>query len=191
MIAALDPNDTDVGQTSDRPQLQRFFDYVLPALDEHCFRHSLAVSYLQTMYDEPQPVDVGCGPTAFSALFGVRSDQLHEYFPEIRERPWINRRDMEYALRERGCTFAKLDAGWPTIGFCLIHWHGPWTTRGYAHAILKRSHWVAVAGDYVFDVNWHGWLPKENWEDVVIPELLANCEANGWQTLSAYELLFG
>lgn len=189
MIATVDSNDTKIDEVGE--QLRRFFDYVLPALDEHCFRHSLAVSYLQTMYDEPQLVDVGCGPTAFSALFGVQGDQLHGYFPEMRERPWVNRRDMEYALRERGCKYAKLDAGWPTIGFCLIHWRGPWTTRGYAHSILKRSHWVAVAGDYVFDINWRGWLPKENWEDVVIPELLFNCAANGWQALSAYELLFG
>jgi hypothetical protein len=173
-------------------QLGRFFDSVLPALQGQWLCHSHALTHLESLGDPlPDDCEIGCGPTAFAALGGVPLGELKAYFPELERRPWINRKEMECALQGFGWNFVKTDSSWPNLGLCFIHWCGPWTDRGYAHSILQRTHWVAVIGEYVFDINWRGWLPKENWEDVVVPDLLQNhSRANGWKPLTAYEVCF-
>lgn len=155
--------------------------------------HSLALTYLEglTPCNETSssvPNDAGCGPMAFAALAGVSRNELAKYFPDVCDRSWTNRRDMENAFRAFGLEFKKQANSWPTVGLCLIHWTGPWSS-GHHTQILKRTHWVAVIDDYVFDINWQGWLPKENWEDVVVDELLrSHPRSNGWTPLTAYEI---
>jgi hypothetical protein len=171
-------------------KLAYFFDYVLPVLSDHWLRHSIATTYLESMYgSQLDEENVGCGPVAFAALCGVSVADLPMYFPRSPDRAWTNRSQMEQAIENFGWSFIKVSSGWPKLGLCFIHWSGPWTERGYAHAILQRTHWIAVIEDYVFDVNWRGWLPKENWEDVVVPDLL-QCQRNacGWMPMTSYEL---
>jgi hypothetical protein len=171
-------------------KLAYFLQCVLPVIEDNWLRHTLALTHLESMYDSPTECDtIGCGPLAFAAIAGIPVHELHTFFPKIADRPWINRTEMERALLGFGWEFMKVASGWPSLGLCFIHWSGPWTDRGYAHGVLQRTHWVAVVGDYVFDVNWRGWLPKENWEDVVVPELLQNHNrACGWTPLTGYEL---
>lgn len=171
-------------------KLNYFFDAVKPAIADHWLCDSIALTYLESMGHADVEFDgVSCGPTAFAAIAGIPLKEITAYFPELECAPWINRTRMERALDCFGWQFTKVENAWPRLGLCFIHWCGPWTDRGYAHGILQRTHWVAVIGDYVFDVNWRGWLPRENWEDAVIPELLQNhCAARGWKPLTAYEL---
>jgi hypothetical protein len=171
-------------------KLAYFFDYVLPVLSDHWLRHSIALTYLESMYgSQPHQENVGCGPVAFAALCGISATDLPLFFPQSPERAWTNRSQMEQAIAEFGWSFIKVTSGWPKLGLCFIHWCGPWTDRGYAHSVLQRTHWIAVIGDYVFDVNWRGWLPKENWEDVVVPDVLErHRSARGWMPLTSYEL---
>lgn len=171
-------------------KLRHFFDSVLPVIADHWLRHSIAMTYLDSMYDSAADLDdMGCGPVAFAAICGIPSTEIPAYFPGFPGRAWTNRLQMERAIEGFGWNFAKATNTWPKVGFCFIHWCGPWTDRGYAHGVLERTHWVAVIGDYVFDVNWRAWLPKENWEDVVVPELLrTHRSAHGWIPLTAYEL---
>jgi hypothetical protein len=189
-----EPNES-LNRSSARPavaenKLAHFLQCVLPVIEDHWLRHSLALTHLESMYDSPTQFDeIGCGPLAFAAIAGIPVEELHTFFPEIADRSWINRTEMERALQGFGWEFMKIASRWPNLGLCFIHWCGPWTDRGYAHGVLQRTHWVAVVGDYVFDVNWRGWLPKENWEDVVVPELLqSHGRARGWTPLTGYEL---
>ena len=96
---------------------------------------------------------------------------------------------MERVLFEAGFDDVRKHTEWPTAGLCLIQFAGPWTGRGFAQAALAYTHWIAILGEYVFDINWSGWLPRENWESVVLDELL-NCfpTATGWRVLTSYEL---
>ncbi len=96
---------------------------------------------------------------------------------------------MESAMTLVGAPFAKQHAHWPDAGLCLIQWTGPWSARPYRGSNLSQTHWVATACGFVFDVNWGSWLPKQNWEEVVLPELLLRRpSATGWEPLTAYEL---
>ena len=170
-----------------------FLNTVRPAISDHWLCHSIALTYFESVaaiIDEVE--ETGCGPSAFAAIAGVPLQDIGTYFPDLEEIPWTNRRRMEQALQKVGWTFTKLDNTWPTVGLCLIHWCGPWTHRGYAHSILQRSHWIAVVAEYVFDVNWRGWLPKQNWEDIVVAELIQSHDsAFGWKPLTCYELTIG
>lgn len=170
-----------------------FLNKVRPSISDHWLCHSIALTYLESLDAlNNQISEVGCGPTAFAAMAGIPVDELLGYFPDMGDLPWTNRKRMEQALQSFGWSFTKTQDEWPKLGLCLIHWCGPWTDRGYAHGILQRTHWVAVVADYVFDTNWRGWLPKENWEDAVVSELLqAHETAYGWKPLTCYELAVG
>ena len=171
--------------------LAHFCEKVIPSLSGNWMRHSLALDHLDAFYTIAPETngDFGCGPVAFAAIAGISTDEVARYFPSSEDRAWTNRRQMETALKSFGWRFTRVADAWPQLGLCLVHWRGPWTKGKYPAAIMPRTHWVAVIGDYVFDVNWRGWLPRENWEDVVVSELICrHAEADGWEPLTAYEI---
>jgi len=132
---------------------------------------------------------VSCGPVAFAALARLHWQAALLFFPDLTQRPWINRTSMERALRTIGYDYTRDPCRWPSVGLCLLHFTGPWTRRGYPAAVLQYTHWIAVQEDYVFDVNWNGWLPRQNWEEVVLEELLAHkFMADGWIVMTSYEV---
>jgi hypothetical protein len=136
------------------------------------------------------PDKLTCGAMAFAAIARIKLESVCNYFPELETRPWINRRSMERALRAAGRNFQRCDSDWPNYGLCLVHFVGPWTERAFPMAVLAQTHWVAVHGDYVYDVNWNGWLPKDNWEEIVVEELIAaKPRATGWQVMTGYEIM--
>lgn len=169
-----------------------FLNIVQPSISDHWLCHSIALTYFESVAATSGINPSSCGPSAFAAIAGIPVEHVPTYFPDLDETPWTNRRRMEGALQKVGWSFTKRENSWPTVGLCLIHWCGPWTHRGYAHGILQRTHWIAVVADYVFDVNWSGWLPKQNWEEIVVAELLQRHDsAFGWKPLTCYELAIG
>jgi hypothetical protein len=155
-------------------------------------RHSKAVDELwrpASTIAEVLELGVTCGPAAFAALARLELEAATIYFPASGQRAWTNRIAMRRALRAIGFDFVHKTGAWPRVGICLVHFTGPWTRRGYPAAVLQNTHWVAVFGDYVFDINWNGWLPRRNWEEVVIEQLLAQkLLADGWSVMVAYEV---
>ena len=165
--------------------LDRFEAHVIPAIEGHWLRDSLAVDFLEQHLpwtvsgDEP----LACGPAAFGALFGsVQAENLRI------SRPQMNRKEMESAIRGIGASFSRRQNHWPTRGLCLIQWQGPWLDRVFRGSNLQFTHWVCVAHGYVFDVNWSGWLPKSIWEEVVVHDLLHHHRSAGWEPLTGYEV---
>ncbi len=152
-------------------------------------RHSRQIERLWRPAGVDQEIGVSCGPMAFAAVTKLRWDHALRFFPHLERKLWVNRTEMEEALREIGCTFSRIRNGWPSIGLCLLHFTGPWSRSGYPAALLKQTHWIGVIGEYVFDVTWNGWLPRRNWEDVVIEEILSRkSTADGWIVLTGYEI---
>jgi hypothetical protein len=158
----------------------------------HWLRHSFAVSWLGRPEGLDTVINDGiatCGPISFSAITGCSAREALLFFPHVRERPWTNRTQMERALFEAGFDHECKHMKWPTTGLCLIQITGPWTERRFEQAALKHTHWVAVLGEYVFDINWGGWLPRKNWEEIVMDELLMYSPgASGWRVHTSYEL---
>ncbi len=63
-----------------------------------------------------------------------------------------------------------------TSGLMRVQWGGPWLgARVPIQARYKFTHWIAVAGDEVFDINAiaaGGWLMRSEWRDEVVPFIL-------------------
>lgn len=161
--------------------------------EQHWLRHVWALErlgHIPSLSEGIRNLGVTCGPVAFAAISGKTLPQAVACFASFEPMRWTTRTDMERALLKAELPFNRLSGIWPEAGLCLIQFTGPWTRRQFAQAALKHTHWVAVLGEYVFDVNWGGWLPQTNWEDVVLWELLTlRTDANGWQVLTGYEML--
>jgi hypothetical protein len=161
--------------------------------EQHWLRHVWALErlgHIPSVNDAIRNLGATCGPVAFAAISGKTLPEAVSCFASFEPRRWTTRTDMERALLKAELPFNRLSGIWPETGLCLIQFTGPWTKRQFAQAALKHTHWVAVLGQYVFDVNWGGWLPQANWEDVVLWELLTlRTDANGWQVLTGYEML--
>lgn len=170
-------------------RISHFRSELWPRLAGDWLGAGFAVDYLASSMPDmhtKEAFDLGCGQLAFAAFVGISSAESKLYFPN---RKWTNRKDMESALQGAGWPFEKRTGAWPQCGLCLVHWVGPWTSRNYAPAILQHTHWVAVIEDFVFDANWGAWLPKQNWEEVVVETILRHhSKASGWKPLSAYEI---
>jgi hypothetical protein len=160
--------------------------------EQHWLRHVWALErlgYIPSLSEAIRDLGATCGPVAFAAISRKSLPEAVRCFTSFVPRGWTTRTDMERALLKAELPYTRLPHFWPETGLCLIQFTGPWTKRQFAQAALKHTHWVAVLGQYVFDVNWGGWLPQANWQDVVLCEILASrADADGWQVLTGYEM---
>lgn len=151
-----------------------------------------------------------CGPSALAVATRKHIDAIRGRIPKFDERYYTNPTMMVGALRSFGVEFrwtrdAERAIEWPKNGLARIQWGGPWTAPGVPiPARYRHSHWVAVAtidgmatlagspGRGIWDVNCPHWISFENWKDVLVPEILRNCEpkASGeWWVTDAIEVL--
>lgn len=155
-------------------------------------RHSRALDWLKPPSNSDRAItDFGarCGPIAFAAITGLSADDSLRFFPESQFRPWTSRIDMIRAFRESGRSYSRKSKVWPAAGLCLVQFTGPWSRHNFPAAALAHTHWVAVLGEYIYDINWEGWLPRQNWEEIVLEELInAKPFADGWCVLASYEI---
>jgi hypothetical protein len=160
--------------------------------EQHWLRHTWALDWLgdiPSLDEGIQNLGATCGPVAFAAISGKTLPEAVSCFASFQPGRWTTRTEMERALLKAELPFTRLPRVWPEAGLCLIQFTGPWSKRQFAQAALKHTHWVAVLGQYIFDVNWGGWLPQANWEDIVLCELLmARTDGDSWQVLTGYEM---
>ena len=66
------------------------------------------------------------------------------------------------------------------LGLVRVQWGGPWTKPGVPMAArYRKTHWVAVSGGFVFDVNGDQWLEQSVWAAQLIRWLLPQCCEDG------------
>jgi hypothetical protein len=132
---------------------------------------------------------VNCGPAAYAALAGRNILDVIDLFPQYPERPWTSRSQMKNAFRSSSLSWEEVHNTFPENGVCLVQFNGPWSNYSYRLAQLRHSHWIAVKNGFVYDVNWEGWLPMQNWEEVVLDELMRTRKrCDGWGVLASYEV---
>jgi len=163
----------------------------LPAIEDYWLRDSAAVLFLETHFGHCISVKetISCGPASLAAFVGVSCIEKLLKTEIIRNQTdWMNRREMEFSLQKLGLKYTKIQKSLPKHGICLIQWEGPWLGNMYRGSNLMHTHWVAVAGDYIFDILWGGWLPSSVWQDVVVEDLIGKRNlADGWSPLTSYE----
>lgn len=111
-----------------------------------------------------------CGPAALAALLGVECEAVRALFPGFEKRRYVNPTHMLQALlqlpgRADG-TINSRNPQRPEFGLLFVQWGGPWLKPGVPiGAAYRHTHWIAVDGEAVFDVNADTWVSRQDWED--------------------------
>lgn len=142
-------------------------------LDQFAFRHARAARNLRSPTDVRRASRLrgaNCGPAAYAATFECDVLDIMGRFPQFPQRPHTTAAQMIAAFEESGIRIQKIPGAFPSNGVALLQFVGPWggenTTSPTA---LRRTHWVGVKGELIYDLNWGSWLPVLSWEAVVYP----------------------
>jgi len=140
----------------------------------------------QQLYDECR---FNCGPSALCAVTARRPADVLEAMPDFRARGYTNPKMMRRGLAVLGSKWTELlseDGAVnlangvilpkPSFGLVRVQWGGRWTKPGVpVRARYRYSHWIAIAGDWIYDINAMcvgGWIPIEEWTGQLVPWLL-------------------
>lgn len=161
-----------------------------------------------------------CGPVALAALLKRPLVELRHAFPhqEADRATWTSLPQMKAALTTLGehwtptLLSAEDEAAraafadgfpvrvWPKRGLALIQWRGSWDRLDVGHpGQLRHTHWVAVLGASVFDVNAVGisalaglgwWQPRATWERLMVPQIISYTlgATGGWWVRAGLEI---
>lgn len=107
-----------------------------------------------------------CGPCALAAALGRSVNSIRHMLPNFPTKGFVNSPDMKAALLTYGVGFrATWGGAWPARGLVLIQWGGH--ERKPPRAQFLHTHWIAVEGDLVFDVNADQLYPRATWDKVI------------------------
>lgn len=125
-----------------------------------------------------------CGPGALCAVLGKTPDELRPHLGGFEVKGYTNPSLMFEVLRGlqvRHRQVFRSDAPKQEqlqlhLGLMRVQWDGPWTRPGVPMAArYRKTHWVAVCGDQVFDVNAlsaGGWISWDLWSTRLVPWLI-------------------
>lgn len=140
-----------------------------------------------------------CGPAALCAVLNRTPAELRPHLLDFEQKGYTNPSLMFSILKKLGVQHRQTYRGdnltpdpMPHVeyGLVRVQWGGPWTRLGVPMAArYRQTHWIAMAGAEVFDVNAMcvgGWLPYAEWADQLVPWLIRECVPKGdgtwWQT---------
>jgi hypothetical protein len=131
-----------------------------------------------------------CGPASFAALTRRPISCVMSFFKQFPDRPWTNKTQMRTALNSANLEWRDCGPELPSEGLALLQLLGPWCRPGiHPGAALSRTHWVAVVGGALYDINWEGWLPQGMWEQLVFVRLRERYRGcSGWGVHAAFEV---
>jgi hypothetical protein len=114
-----------------------------------------------------------CGPCALAALLDQSVGGIRPYFPGFETRRYTNPTHMQAALGLAGLTYRRLGPQRPAHGLCFVQW------GGHAHQPIRAqyrfTHWIAVSGDQVFEVNAPTLVSWDTWVRVM-PRIMSEAQ---------------
>lgn len=151
-----------------------------------------------------------CGPGALAGVLGLTLDQVRPHMGDFERKGYTNPTLMFAALRSLGVKYHRVDfittegqprRHWPARGLVRIQWEGPWTKPGVPMAARYRhTHWIGAAKGPLDDVgifdincinNGSGWVALADWERIIVPHILRECEpkaSGAWHQTHVLEL---
>lgn len=110
-----------------------------------------------------------CGPCSLAAILMQPVNAVRPLLDGFDQRKYVNPTHMQAALRKAGLRFQTIGRHLPQYGLVFIQW------GGYANKSIRvqytHTHWIAVAGQAVFDVNMASLTTWKNWQEV-LPRLM-------------------
>jgi hypothetical protein len=131
-----------------------------------------------------------CGPAALAAALSIQICDVMVIFEQFPERPYTTLSKMREALSNIGLHFED-SSRMPCFGLALIQIDGPWSDLpGSGRWSARYTHWVAVSGDQIYDINANAWTGRSDWESATLPLLIATYDrAVGWHVKRGLEIL--
>jgi hypothetical protein len=149
-----------------------------------------------------------CGPAALCAVLGLTPAQARPHLLDFESKGYTNPFLMGRILHGFGAVrrpFLRNDRPWPgpltcpcvEAGLMRVQWGGPWTKPGVPMRVrYRKTHWVALAGDDVFDINAMnvgGWVAWDVWAEQLVPWLIKECQPDGdgtWWPTHGWEVSY-
>lgn len=131
-----------------------------------------------------------CGPAALAAILSLGVCDVMQLFPQFPHRPTTAPRQMRRALAICGLHVESIKE-FPDFGLALVAAVGPWSRWKSAGGwILRYTHWVAVRGREIYDINEAGWSSIESWSVAVASTFQgAWPKVSGWCVRLGLEIL--
>lgn len=148
----------------------------------------------------PAPADVdqanetwgaNCGPCSIAALLGMSLEHLRPHLGRFEQRRYMNPTQVRGVLEQLGLRYQIVGTTgqWPTDGLVFVQWRGPWD-KAPVHVQYQHTHWIAVRGAWIYEVNNREWCPRDFWREQVAPEIASRHEGSDgrWSVRTAYEV---
>ena len=131
-----------------------------------------------------------CGPGALAASLSLEALNVMQFFPHFPQRPFTSTVHMRAALER--CRLQTVEGSeLPRYGVALLQFEGAWSRATAKRLWLARyRHWIAVRGQAVYDVNFHQWIDRADWEDSVLEAFRTIWPTvSGWRVERGFEIL--
>jgi hypothetical protein len=121
-----------------------------------------------------QEWNANCGPCALAAILDRSLAETRPLLNEFDKRGYMNITQVTDALKSAEVPFKSRLKNRPTYGLAFIQWGG----HGAKPAIVqyKFTHWIACAGETVFEVNAPHLVSWQEWQKV----MPAFAKSAGW-----------
>src|SRR5438270_5959575 len=131
-----------------------------------------------------------CGPAALAAALSLQVCDVMVLFEQFPDRPYTYLSKMREVLHDLGLCFDERPR-MPGFGLALIQMDGPWTDLpGAGRCSARSTHWAAVSGDRIYDLNADNWVSRSDWEATTLPVLISTySRATGWRVKRGLEIL--
>lgn len=130
-----------------------------------------------------------CGPGALCAVLGMTPNEIRPHLLDFEKKGYTNPTLMFDILKGLGVKHQCVYRADDPLGECdlrfglmRVQWGGPWAKAGVPmQARYRQTHWVATAGDYIFDINavYYGWITFARWKDWLVPWIIRECVPKG------------
>lgn len=106
-----------------------------------------------------------CGPASLAAILDRSLAETKPLLDGFETRGYMNITHVTNALKAAGVAFKSRLKTRPTYGLAFIQWGGH--EKKPAFAQYRFTHWIAVAGEMVFDINAPELVSWEEWTSVI------------------------
>lgn len=130
-----------------------------------------------------------CGPASIAALLGMTLADLRPHLGDFERRRYMNPSQAKAVLLALGLRPrpTNLLEGWPPDGLIFVQFKGQWDGAP-AFVQYQHTHWIAVRGSWVYEVNNNEWSARWFWKQHVIEEIALRHDgaSGGWYARSGY-----
>lgn len=127
--------------------------------------------------------NANCGPCSVAAILNLPVNDVRELFEGFESRGYANITHIKDALNRAGVKYYNAGATLPKHGLAFVQWGGHEAKP--ARVQYRFTHWIAVDGDAIFEVNAPHLTTLESWKEIMPEAVKDEGHGNGTFTVRA------